>query len=373
MALRQYLPQKPYLPPIRVERKTPQPGILDYIAGLGQAYAQYQGQDLKFKQFEAQQARQAKLDDRYDAKLAADAEALAYTRDRQGRMDELNATTKGLQNKNLIQAMQIAKEKAAREAQLREHTGQYLAGDPRQVLEVADEHAFGDDEFDTRTEIQRNDALLAEMVKSGASLDYISDLKELTNPNNRDELLAELLRIEDPQETAAWEAMAGKRNVNAGKWATSMGENMDEFLKKLQASIALPSDQFGKWGITRGLQGQNWEFIDDHNAVDAYRKEQFENFRMQLQDYLSDTSKTYQSGDPGIENQISQFLQGQLHEAGQGSESGFYGKTSAPELAKIIQDLRDMELKGGTRLTPISELRNRSQKRARIEQLLKKN
>lgn len=64
MALRQHLPQKPYLPPIRVERKTPQPGILDYIAGLGQAYERYQGQELKMKQFEAQIARQNVLDQR---------------------------------------------------------------------------------------------------------------------------------------------------------------------------------------------------------------------------------------------------------------------------------------------------------------------
>ena len=64
MALRQYLPQKPYLPEIRVERKTPQPGMLDYIAGLSKAYASYQGQDLKMKQFEAQMARQNVLDQR---------------------------------------------------------------------------------------------------------------------------------------------------------------------------------------------------------------------------------------------------------------------------------------------------------------------
>ena len=365
MALRQYLPQKPYLPPIRVERKTPQPGILDYIAGLGQAYAQYQGQDLKFKQFEAQQARQAKLDERYDAKLALDAEALAHTRDRQATLDAARATTTGLQNKNLIQSMLISREKAEREKQLRELTSQYLPGDPRQVL--SDEDAFGDDE-NIETEIQRDDNLLAQMIKSGASLDYISDLKALTGET----ATTPFVYHEDPKDTAAWEAMAGKRNVNAGKWATSMGANMDELLKQLQESIALPSDQFHESKLGRAITGQNWEMIDDNNAVDAYRKEQFDNFRMQLQDYLSDTSQAYQSGDPGIESQISKFLQSQLRDAGQASEEGFYGATSAPELANIMQGLRDMKLKGGTRLTPISELRDREEKRARLEHLLKK-
>ena len=365
MALRQYLPQKPYLPPIRVERKTPQPGILDYIAGLGQAYAQYQGQDLKFKQFEAQQARQAKLDDRYDAKLAADAEALAYTRDRQGRMDELNATTKGLQNKNLIQAMQIAKEKAAREAQLREYTGRYLAGDPRQVLEVADEDAFGDDEFDTRTEIQRNDDLLAEMVKSGASLDYISDLKELTGETTT----APWEYIEKPAFTSRMDQLAGTRNVDATNFNKALLKYINPMLEDVQGSIGLPSDQFeGSW-LDNAWEGHNWGMGEDR--VDTYKREQFDQFKMELQNYLAETSKSYAKGDQGIAQQIGQIIQSGLEKAGESPEEGYYGNTSAPELAKIMETLRNTKLQG-TKLTSIPELREREERRARLAFLAKK-
>ena len=363
MALRQYLPQKPYLPEIRVERKTPQPGMLDYIAGLTNAYSQYQGQDLRFKQFEAQQARQGQLDERYDAKLALDAESLAHTRDRQAMLDTERATTTGLQNKNLIQSMLISREKAERERQLRELTSQYIPGNPMQVL--SDEDAFGDDE-NIETEIQRDDNLLAQMIKSGASLDYISDLKGLTGET----ATTPFVYHEDPQKTARWETMAGKRNANAGTWATSMGTNMDELLKELQGSIALPSEQFKDNAFKRFATGQNWDM--DENDVDAYRRKEFEGFRMQLQDYLSETSQSYQAGDPGIESQISKLLQSGLHGARQSSEEGFYGATSAPELAQIMQSLRDLKLKGGTRLTPISELRDREEKRARLEHLLKK-
>jgi hypothetical protein len=261
--------------------------------------------------------------------------------------------------------MRRAEANAASKRNIDELQATYYAGDPREVLTTPDEEAFGDDEFDTRTEIQRNDSLISDMLRAGMSMSDVKNMKELTGETTT----APFEYIEKPTFTKTMEQLAGTRNVDATNFNKALKEYINPMLEDLQGSIGLPSDQFeGSW-LDNYMEGHNWGMGEDR--VDKYKREQFEKFKMQLQDYLAETSQSYAKGDQGIAQQIGQIVQSGLENAGQDPEEGFYGNTSAPELAQIMENLRSAKLQG-TPLTSIQELRDREEKRARLAFLAKK-
>ena len=365
MALRQYLPQKPYLPPIRVERKTPQPGMLDYIAGLTNAYSQYQGQDLKMKRFEAQQARQKMLDEeRLADKATAEARYLKKQK-RQTGLDAMGLAKHNLSMQSMTGTMQRAQQKAEQDQMLNELQARYYAGNPFEAPVVDDEDAFGDDEFETQTKIQRDESLVSDMLEAGMSIADVQNMKKLTGETTA----APWEYIEKPAFTSRMDQLAGTRNVDATNFNKALMKYINPMLEDVQGSIGLPSDQFeGSW-LDNAWEGHNWGMGEDR--VDTYKREQFDQFKMELQNYLAETSKSYAKGDQGVAQQIGQVIQSGLEQAGESPEEGYYGNTSAPELAQIMETLRNTKLQGN-KLTSIPELREREERRARLAFLAKK-
>ena len=232
---------------------------------------------------------------------------------------------------------------------------------------------YGDDMMDQPTANMRDDNLLAEAVEAG--FNPSTALKLQGQMDKADEPMP-FSYIEDPKFTAAMEALDATRNEQA----TGFESKAFEWLKKqgifndLQDRIGLPTDTFrdeaswrelkgkipvGKWGMGKG-------------KADEYRAQQYNDFVSQLRGALFDIGRSYEGAHTNKDylRVIADALRTGLGGAAAGQEEGFYGNVSSPELASLVQNIKQGQYQG-TKLVPVEELRSRERQRKINEYRLK--
>jgi len=376
MAYRNYLPEPQYYAPIKVERKTPGRNLFDYLGPITNALSTWQSGNLKGKMFEHQMAQQAQArTDRLARQEIQDQRHAEQILRADAARDEAREQREFL---NQIKRDSIA-EKMADKASLgmqNQKIADWIRGAQTEnpLRETWDMGLdYGDDMMDQPTANMRDDNLLAEAVEAG--FNPSTALKLQGQMDKADDPMP-FSYIEDPHFTADMEALSATRHEHA----TGFESKAFEWLKKqgifddLQDRIGLPTDTFrdeeswkekkgkipvGMWGMGKG-------------KADEYRGKQYNDFVSQLRGALYNIGRSYEGAHTNKDylRVIADALKTGLGGAAAGQEEGFYGNVSSPELAGLVQNIKQGQYQG-TKLVPVEELRSRERQRKINEYRLK--
>ena len=376
MAYRNYIPEPQYYAPIRVERKTPGRNMFDYLGPIANAISTWQSGNLKSKMFEHQMAQQEQ----------ARADRLAQVaRAEQQRKEDLLYRQSGrdIQLKqqeflNQIKRDSIA-EKMAEKARIgtqNQKIADWIRGAQTEnpLRETWDMGLdYGDDMMDQPTANMRDDNLLAEAVESGFNP---STALKLQGQMDKAEDPVPFAYIEDPNFTAKMEELSAQRHEHATGFESKAFEwlNKQGLFDNLQDRIGLPTDTFRDEASWKELKGKiptgMWGMFK--GKADEYRGNQYNDFVSQLRGALYNIGRSYEGAHTNKDylRVIADALKTGLGGAAAGQEEGFYGNVSSPELASLVQNIKQGQYQG-TKLVPVEELRSRERQRKINEYRLK--